>query len=80
MKVSLKKGLTVVFLVAAVGALLTGCGNFRQQALQAQTQLEEAIQRTEIAEEAANRNAVRILELQHRVDALEEALAKLHES
>lgn len=79
MKVSLKSGLTLVLLVAVVGALLAGCGNFRQQALEAQTQLDNVMQRAEIAEGAAARNAARILELQHRIDALEEALVKLQE-
>ncbi len=79
MKVRLKSGLTLVLLVAVVGALLAGCGNFRQQALEAQTQLDNVMQRAEIAEGAAARNAARILELQHRIDALEEALVKLQE-
>lgn len=79
----MKKGtgrvILFVLLVALAVCILAGCGNFRQQALEAQTQLEEAVQRAETAEGAAARNAARILEMRHRIDALEEALAKLQE-
>ncbi|MCK5248222.1 hypothetical protein KAR02_15055 [Candidatus Bipolaricaulota bacterium] len=80
MKKSLGREFTLILLVAVIGMLLTGCGNFRQQAVEAQAQLEEAVQRAEIAESAAARNAARILEMGHRIDALEEALAKLEDS
>ncbi len=80
MKASLKKGLTLVLLVAVVGALVTGCSTFRRQALETQTQLDNVIRRAETAEDAAARNAGRIIELEHRIDALEEALVKLQET
>lgn len=80
MKKSLRRGLTAVLLVALIGMLLAGCGNFRQQALEAQARLDEAVQRAEIAEGAAARNAARILEMNHRIEALEAALAELQET
>ena len=80
MKKSLGREFTLILLVAVIGMLLTGCGNFRQQAVEAQVQLEEAVQRAEIAESAAVRNAARILELNHRVEAMEAALAELQET
>lgn len=80
MKVSLKKGPTIVFLVAVVGALLVGCGDFRQQALETQTRLDDVMQRAEIAETAAARNAGRIIELEHRIEDLEAALSELQET
>lgn len=80
MKRSLRRGLTAVLLVALIGMLLAGCGNFRQQALEAQARLDEAVQRAEIAEGAAARNAARILEMNHRIEALEAALAELQET
>ena len=80
MKKSPRRGLTAVLLVALIGMLLAGCGNFRQQALEAQARLDEAVQRAEIAEGAAARNAARILEMNHRIEALEAALAELQET
>lgn len=80
MKKSLGREFTLILLVAVIGMLLIGCGNFRQQAVEAQAQLEEAVQRAEIAESAAVRNAARILELNHRVEAMEAALAELQET
>jgi len=80
MKKRLEGGLAIVFLIIVVGVLLAGCGNFRQQALEAQTRLDEAVQRAEIAEEAASQNATRILEMDHRIDVLEAALAELQEA
>jgi len=80
MKKRLEGGLAIVFLIIVVGVLLAGCGNFRQQALEAQTRLDEAVQRAEIAEEAAARNAALILEMDHRIDVLEAALAELQET
>lgn len=70
-------GLTFVLLVALIGILLTGCGNFREQALEAQSNIDAAVQRAEIAEDAATRNAGLIIDLEHRIDALEAALAEL---
>ena len=73
-------GLASVLLIIILGALLAGCGNFRQQALEAQARLDRAVQRAEIAEEAAARNAARILEMDHRIDVLEAALAEITET
>ena len=80
MKVSLKRGLMLVLLVAVVGTLLTGCGNSRQQALEAQTQLDDVMRRAEIAEDAAAQNAGQIIELEHRIEDLEAALSELQET
>ena len=76
MKVSLKRGLALVVLSAAVGGLLAGCGDLRQQALEVQTRLDGVMQRAEIAEAAAVRNASLLVELEHRIEALETALAE----
>ena len=80
MKKRLWSGPASVVLIIVLGVLLAGCGNFRQQALEAQTRLDEAVQRAEIAEEAAARNAALILEMDHRIDVLEAALAELQET
>lgn len=80
MNKSLRGGLAGVLLIVAVGILLAGCGNFRQQAQEAQSHLDEVVQQARIAEDAAARNAGRIIELEHRVEALEAALADLQET
>jgi len=80
MKKRLWSGPASVVLIIVLGVLLAGCGNFRRQALEAQTRLDEAVQRAEIAEEAATRNAALILEMDHRIDVLEAALAELQET
>ncbi len=80
MKKRLWSGPASVVLIIVLGVLLAGCGNFRQQALEAQTRLDEAVQRAEIAEEAAARNAALILEMDHRIDVLEATLAELQET
>ena len=79
MKKRLWSGPASVVLIIVLGVLLAGCGNFRQQALEAQTRLDEAVQRAEIAEEAAARNAALILEMDHRIEDLEEALTGLQD-
>lgn len=73
-------GLASVLLIIVLGVLLAGCGNFRQQALEAQDRIDEAVQRAETAEAAAARNAGRIIELEDRVETLEAALAELQET
>jgi hypothetical protein len=72
-KRSLKNVIAAVVLASILAMLVAGCGDFRQQALQAQARLDEAVQRAEIAEEAAAQNTGRILELQRRVEVLEAA-------
>jgi len=74
MSTSLRRGLSIGLLVAVVGLLLAGCGNFRQQAIQAQARLDEAVSQAETAVDAAARNAGRIMELEHRIEILEAAL------
>lgn len=73
-------GLASVLLIIVLGVLLAGCGNFRQQALEAQDRIDEAVQRAETAEVAAARNAGRILEMDRRIDVLEAALAEIQET
>ena len=80
MKKSLKGGTTTVLLGALIAMLLTGCGNFREQALEAQSRLDEAVQQAEIAEDTADRNAGLIIDLEHRIEALEASLAELLET
>lgn len=79
----MKKGtgrvILFVLLIALAVCIPAGCGNFRQQALEAQARLEEAVQQAEIAGEAAARNAARILEMDHRIEDLEEALTGLQD-
>jgi len=75
----LKTAIAAILLVALIAMLLGGCGNFREQALEAQSNIDEAVRRAEIAEDAAARNAGLIIDLQHRIDALEAALAELQE-
>ncbi|MFC2105722.1 hypothetical protein ACFLS0_03115 [Candidatus Bipolaricaulota bacterium] len=75
MKRTRRGGLASVLLIIVLGVLLAGCGNFRQQALEAQDRINEAVQRAKIAEAAAARNAGRIIELEDRVEILEAALA-----
>jgi len=66
-----------VLLVATAILAADGCGNFREQALEAQDRMDEAVQRVETAEAAAARNAGRIMELEDRVETLEATLAAL---
>jgi len=77
MKKRLNGALAFVLLAAVIAVFLTGCGDFRQQALQAQERIDDALQQAEIAEDAATRNAGLIIDLEHRIDALEAALAEL---
>lgn len=58
-------------LQTSAAILLTGCGTFRQQALDAQSGIDDAVQRAEIAEAAAARNASQIIEVRLRIEALE---------
>jgi two-component sensor histidine kinase len=71
MKLDLKHvfgwGVTIVVVAIALG----GCGEFRRQATEAQARLDDAVERAQVAEDAAARNAARIVELSHRIDALE---------
>lgn len=80
MKKTLWRAVAGMLLIIAVVALLAGCGNFRQQALEAQTRLDQAVQRAEIAEDAAARNTGRLIELEHRIEDLEAALAEIQET
>jgi uncharacterized protein HemX len=74
---TMRQGAMGVLLLAAVVLVLAGCGDFRRQAEEAQTRIASAEETAQIAEQAAAQNAVRILELQDRVEALELQLDEL---
>ena len=80
MNKSLKALITTILLVSLIATLLAGCGNFREQALEAQSNIDEALRQAEIAEDAATRNAGLIIDLEHRIEALEASLAELQVS
>ena len=80
MNKSLKAVITTILLVSLIATLLAGCGNFREQALEAQSNIDEALRQAEIAEDAATRNAGLIIDLEHRIEALEASLAELQVS
>jgi len=80
MKKSLEGRLALVLLIGVIVIIVTGCGNFREQALEAQSRLDEAVQLAEIAEDAAARNAGLIIDLERRIEALEASLEELQVS
>ena len=73
----MRRAVLVVLTVAMVVALLTGCGDFQQRAQEAESRIADAEKRAQIAEQSAARNTARILELEDRVDALEQQLTDL---
>ena len=66
-----------VIMILMGSLIIAGCGNFREQAQQAQVQLNEAIQSAKTAEDAAAWNAGRIIEMEQRIEQLEAAVATL---
>ena len=79
MRRNLTRGLAIVLLLMSAAILLTGCGTFRPQALEAQSRIDESVQRAEIAEAAAARNTGQIIELRLRIEALEATLDELQD-
>jgi len=73
----MNRGSMVALLVLSVVLVLTGCGDFRRQAEEAQTRIAGAEETAEVAEQAAAQNTARILELEDRVEELERQLAEL---
>jgi TolA-binding protein len=62
----------VVLLITATALVLAGCGDFRQRAA-------EAEDRITTAEQAAAQNTARILDLEDRIEALEQQMDELHQ-
>jgi len=62
----------VVLLITATALVLAGCGDFRQRAA-------EVEDRITTAEQAAAQNTARILDLQDRIEALEQQMEELHQ-
>ncbi len=73
----MKRGLMIVLLVAAVALVLAGCGGFRERAEEAETRIADAEETAQIAEQAAAQNTARILDLEDRVEVLEQQLEEL---
>jgi len=68
-----------VLAVTAVALLLSGCGDFRQQAQEMADRMEEAAQRAEVAEAAAAQNAAQLLAVKDRLEVLEAEIAELRD-
>ncbi len=66
-----------IFVLGLMAVLVGGCGDFRRQAEEARARLDDAVERAQVAEDAAARNAAQIVDLNHRMDALEAALDEL---
>lgn len=71
-----RSSMAVLLVLVAVFALF-GCTDFRRQAEEAQTRIANAEETARIAEQAAAQNTARILDLEDRVEALEEQLDEL---
>jgi len=69
----------IALLVTAVALVLAGCGDFRQWAEEAETRIANAEETAQIAEQAASRNIARILDLEDRVEVLEQQLEELRQ-
>jgi len=73
----MKRAVTGLLIVAAGAAVLAGCGDVRQRAVEIQTRMESAEENARTAADAAARNTGRILELEQRVRDLEAAFNAL---
>lgn len=67
----------IVLVVAAVVFAVVGCGDFQQRAAQVETRISDAEDAAKIAQQAAALNTVRILELEDRIETLEQWLEEL---
>ena len=67
----------VVPLVAVVVLVMAGCGQFRERADEAEARIVRAEETAQIAEQAAAQNAARILDLEDRIEVLEQQLEEL---
>ena len=77
---NVQRGVAFVLTMILLIMTLAGCGNFRRQAVEAGDQLDDVLQRLDVAEDAAARNAAQILELQHRIETLEMEASTLEDS
>jgi len=69
---------TVVLLLAAAVALsMGGCSGFRERAAEMQARLEIAEATAALAERGAAQNAARLLDLEERIEILEELVGEL---
>ncbi len=76
----MKRGIVVVLMVLLGGLVLIGsggCGDFRERAAEVETRIAAAEDASEVAAQAAAANTARILELQDRIEALEQQLGEL---
>ena len=67
----------VVPLVAVVVLVMAGCGQFRERAEEAETRIVSAEETAQTAEQAAAQNTARILDLEDRIEVLEQQLEEL---
>jgi TolA-binding protein len=67
----------VVLLFAAVALASTGCAHFRNRAEEAEARIAGTERTAQVAEQAAALNAARIIDLEDRVEALEQQLEDL---
>jgi hypothetical protein len=65
--------------MAALALPLVGCGDWRRRAEENESRLTTAEETARIAERASAQNAARLLRLEERVDALEDARADVAE-
>ena len=76
----MKRGMTVALMAVLVGLMILasgGCGDFRERAAEVETRIKAAEDASEIAVQATAANTARILELQDRVEVLEQQLEAL---
>ena len=73
----MKRVAMIVLLVMAAVFVLTGCGDFRERAEEAETRIGNAEEKAETAVQAAVENTARILDLEDRVEVLEQQLEEL---
>jgi len=74
---TVRREVLVVLTIAMAASVLAGCGDFQQRAREAESRIANAEETAQVAEQAAASNTARILELEDRVDALEQQLADL---
>jgi len=77
---NVQRGVAFVLTMILLIMTLASCGNFRRQAVEAGDQMDDVLQRLDVSEDAAARNAAQILELQHRIETLEVEASTLEDS
>ena len=76
---TVKRTVPIALTAVLVASLLTGCGDFRRQAEEAQARIASAEETAEVAVQAAADNTARILVLEDRIEALEHRLDELQQ-